>query len=600
MSDDKKKIIKYTGRDFNSIKNDLTQYARRYYPNTYKDFNEASFGSMMIDMVSYVGDQLSFYLDYQANESFLDTAVEFDNIIKLGKQQGYKYEQARTGHGTVAAYVLVPSDASGHGPDADYLPVLRAGSKFASTGGNIYTLNEDIDFSNTNNEIVVATVDDDTGAPTAYAIKSFGKVISGDIDIEVIPVGAFQKFLRLRLEAENIAEIVSITDSEGHEFFEVDYLSQDIVHTSVMNYDSDTKELAPNILKPVPVPRRFVVEQDTNFTYLQFGHGSDDQITTETLADPAEVILKTHAKNYTAEETFDPMDLLSTDKMGISPSDTTLTITYRLNTANTVNAGANTITGVVEPLFEFPTDQTLDDSWVLYVIGSLEVSNEEPVVGDISLPSTREIRQRILDIYATQNRAVTREDYVALAYRMPARFGSIKRAGVSQDAESLRRNLNMYIAAESFDGSLAQPNMVLKENLKMWINRYKMVNDTVDIIDASILNFGIFFEAISETGTNKFTLLNDINIRLQDELFFQKMEIGEALPLYEIAKIINTTPGVIDVTNIKILDRSGGLYSDFSYDFRENKTADGRWVIIPESVILEMKYPDIDIKGVIR
>ena len=108
----KKVPIKYTSRDFNSIKQDLINHARRYYPDTYKDFNDASFGSLVMDQVAYTGDILSFYLDYQANESFLDTANEYDNVVKLTRQMGYKYRGKASSHGYVSFFILIPADSS--------------------------------------------------------------------------------------------------------------------------------------------------------------------------------------------------------------------------------------------------------------------------------------------------------------------------------------------------------------------------------------------------------------------------------------------------------------------------------------------------------
>ena len=84
--------IKYTNRQFEGIRDDLIEHVKRYYPNTFKDFNETSFGSLVLDTVAYVGDILSFYLDYQVNESFLDTAVEYDNVVRLAQQLGYRFK----------------------------------------------------------------------------------------------------------------------------------------------------------------------------------------------------------------------------------------------------------------------------------------------------------------------------------------------------------------------------------------------------------------------------------------------------------------------------------------------------------------------------
>ena len=120
--------IKYTSRDFNSIRNDLIEHAKRYYPDSFKDFNEASFGAMMVDSVAYVGDILSFYLDYQANESFLTTAHEYNNIIKHGKALGYKVAPAPSSYGMVTLFVRVPAAPSGFGPDTSFIPTLRRGT----------------------------------------------------------------------------------------------------------------------------------------------------------------------------------------------------------------------------------------------------------------------------------------------------------------------------------------------------------------------------------------------------------------------------------------------------------------------------------------
>ena len=141
----KKVPIRYTSRDFNSIKTDLVNYAKRYYPNTFKDFNEASFGSLMLDTVSYVGDVMSFYLDYQVNESFLDTANEYENVVKLTRQMGYKYRGRPAAHGFVCFYVLVPSDATGLSVDSSYVPILKRGSQVISDSGESYLTTQDVE-----------------------------------------------------------------------------------------------------------------------------------------------------------------------------------------------------------------------------------------------------------------------------------------------------------------------------------------------------------------------------------------------------------------------------------------------------------------------
>jgi hypothetical protein len=212
-----KRPINYTSRDFESIKEDLVNYAKRYYPTTYKDFNEASFGSMMLDLVAYVGDQLSFYADYQANESFLDSAIEFKNIVRLCKQLGYKLPGAAKASGVCTFYVKVPASSTTRGPDLNYFPILQRGTVLSSTNGASYTLNENVDFTDSNNEITVAEVDTDTGVPTSYAVRARGRVVSGQRFEETVSIGDFQRFRKVLIERKDISEIISVLDAQGNE-----------------------------------------------------------------------------------------------------------------------------------------------------------------------------------------------------------------------------------------------------------------------------------------------------------------------------------------------------------------------------------------------
>ena len=190
--------IKYTSREFDSIKSDLLDYARRYYPDTIKDFSEASFGSLMLDSVAYIGDVLSFYLDYQVNESFLDSAIEYDNVIRLARQMGYKFKGAASTSGIATFYAVVPANAAGLGPNSDYLPILKRGSTVGS-GRAGFILTEDVRFDHAANQQVAARFNSATGVPTHYAIRATGQIISGEFNTETISVGDYERFKRIRL-----------------------------------------------------------------------------------------------------------------------------------------------------------------------------------------------------------------------------------------------------------------------------------------------------------------------------------------------------------------------------------------------------------------
>ena len=558
---------------------------------------------MMLDTVSYVGDILSFYLDYQTNECFIDTASEYNNVLRLGKQYGYKFNQNQVSYGNVSIYIVIPTQSSGVGPNSNYFPTLKKGTVFSSVNGGVFTLNEDIDFSETSNEIVVAQVDSQTGAPTFYAVKTKGKVISGELQTEIIPVGSFQKFLRVNLASSNITEIVSVSDSEGNQYFEVDYLTQNIIYRSVANRTSD-KEKVKSILKPYAVARRFVVDQERYNTFLQFGYGSDSEIFNDSVAEPTKVLLKVHGKEYVVDNSFDPSNLIATDKFGIAPSNTKLRIVYRVNTVDNSNAAANTINTVINPRIEFKNKKNLTEATLQTVVDSLEVTNEKRIVGDVSPPTLDEIKNRVKGTYAAQNRAVTKEDYMSVIYAMGSEYGSVKRCNIEQDNDSFKRNINIYIVSEDEEGKLARHTETLQANLITWLNGYKMINDTIDILPAYIVNLGIKFTAIGDLRVNKYDTLSRITSALSTALgggsARRTFDIGEPLIISDLIKLINSVKGVVDTVDIEIYSQNGADYSDTSFNVEEHISADGRMLLIPKDHIIEFKFPTDDIKGTIK
>ena len=592
-------VIDYTSRDFNSIRDDLIDYAKRYYPNTFKDFSESGFGSMMVDSTAYIGDILSFYLDYSVNESFLDTAIEYENILKLGRQMGYRFNPSAASAGEATFYIIVPAASVGAGPNSDYMPILQRGTELSSIDGIGFTLNEDVNFANPNNEIVVARVDSDTGTPTNFAIKAKGQVVSGKINSEQITVGEFQKFLKLRLGGEDITEIVSVVDSDANEYFEVDYLSQDTIYKATLNR-GDNNDITPNVVRPFVVPRRFVTERTEENVFLQFGYGSEiTDLETDSLVDPSKVVMKVHGKNYVTDATIDPGNFLKTDKFGVAPSNTTLAISYRVNGAENTNISANALVNVDAPIWDFQELSSLNNDSLADVISSLEVSNDEPITGDVTLPTVEELKTRIYNVFSAQNRAVTSEDYRSLCYAMPPQFGGVKRVAIVRDSNSLRRNLNIYVISEADDGTLIKSNTVIKQNLKQWLTQGKMISDTIDILDTKIINIGVDFTAIAALESNKFDVLSDA-VTLLSDYYNKKFEIGQPFYVSDIYSQLNKMRGIIDVTRVKIVQKTGANYSSEAIDIADLYSSDGSYIAAPKNVIFEIKYPDADIKGTIK
>ncbi len=588
--------IKYTSRDFLSIKEDLLNYVQTYYPDTLKDFTEASFGSMMLDTVAYVGDILSFYLDYNANESFMATAVEYNNVVKHARQMGYKEPGPQSSSGFITCYVVAPANTYGLGPDTDYLPVLRRGTFFSSDSGAGFTLAEDIDFANSNNEIVVASVNENTNLPTEYAVKASGQVISGELEEMTVSVGSYEKFLKIEIGDPDITEIVSVIDSEGHTYYEVDYLSQNTIFISQPNTNED-RDSAPSLMKAISVPRRFTTVRENNRVYLQFGYGSESEMRKNAIIHPSDVILKQHGRQHETDTFFDPSRIIDTDKFGVVPVKTDLTIVYRTNTPGTANAAAGSITTVGTAIFRF-NKEAVSTSLKNRVRSSLEVVNNEPIIGEISVIDSNELKMRSMDFFATQNRAVTKQDYISLIYRMPAKFGAIKRCNIMHDDDSFKRNLNLYVLSEDSDGKLILTNQTIKNNIKTWLNQHKMINDTIDILNGKILNFEVEYTAISDAGANKFDVLNRANLALR-EYFDTSFDFGEPLYKSTIYNILNNVLGIVDVSTVKISPKFGAGYSSLEFNTTFDSPGDGRYINIPENFIFELKNPTKDIKGTI-
>tara|TARA_R110000796_G_scaffold33_2_gene106 strand:- start:384 stop:2177 length:1794 start_codon:yes stop_codon:yes gene_type:complete len=594
---DKKPAINYTSRDFATIKNDLVNYARRYYPESFRDFSVNSFGSLMLDSVAYVGDILSFYLDYQTNESFLSTAIEYDNVLKLARQFGYKADLSPASYGILTCFVLIPS--TNGAPNFDYAPILKRGSKFRSVTGKIFTLVEAINFKDEDsNEIVVGDIDSETGTPLNYAVRARGQAVSGELAITTISLGGYTRFRQVEVPGSNITEIVSVVDSDGNAYYEVDYLTQNTIYVPLINRGADKKTVA-NILKPVSAPRRYTVIQERGKTILQFGTGTNENA--ERVLDPSNVVIEQHGKQYITDDSFDPAALIKTDRLGVSPSDTVLKIIYRINSTEDTNASINTITKVIDPILDFQSESALNATSVETTRNSLEVTNEEAFVGSNPFPSADEIRQRAYGVYSMQNRIVTKEDFIAAAYSMPSNFGTIKKVNVLQDSDSFnQRNINLYVISANSLGNLVQANTTIKNNLKTYLQRLKMINDSIDILDANIINLRISFKIVAFPNVNKFSALD---IAKEDVARYfsarNHYDIGEPFSITDVFAVLKNSSAVLDVVEVDITVQSGGDYADSNFIINNNKTADGRKIICPENAVFEIKYPNSDIAGTV-
>lgn len=592
----RKRLINYTSRDFESIKSDLEEHARRYYPNNFRDFSENSFGSFMLDTVSYIGDMLSFYLDYQVNESFLDTAVEYSNVRKLAQQEGYSGNVITPVTALCSFYVLVPAASSGLGPDFTYIPILKRGATLSSAQ-NTFMLHDDVDFNNPKNEVVAARFSDDTGKPTFYAIRAQGIVVSSNRKTQQYTVGSFKRFTKIKVGPPSIAGIISIQDSEGNDYYEVKHLSQDVIYVDTTN-DNARADGVPSILKRKVVPRRFIVTRDSEGLYIQFGSGSEEETSTTSITEPQQAVLNFHGKPYISDTAFDPSELLGTKAMGVSPANTTLTVTYEQNTDEQVNVAIGALNQISDFELIFPNG-TSSSSNVKEndVRGSVEIANDIQISEDVSPMTSEEIKTRALSAKFTQMRAVTRQDYEALAYLMPRRFGSIKRASIVNDPSATNRRLSFYVVSSDADGNLQITNNTIKDNLRTWLQSNKMMNDLLDIYDARIVNFGFDFKVMVDPTQDKIEVLARAMKRLK-EVYAEKMHIAEPFYLTSVFNTLNKVDGVVDTLEVKPRLLTGTGYNTAPISIEQLKSPDGTYLKPPRNVVLEIKNFDKDIGGV--
>jgi hypothetical protein len=591
----KKVNISYTSREFNSVRKDLLQHARKYYPTSYLDFSEASFGSFVVDAVSYATDILSFYTDYQINESFLNSANEFQNVIKLGRYFGYEYEKSSTAAGILGIYALIPANSTGLGPDTRYIPLMKAGSMFEGQNGASYILTQDVDFSLSTNQVVAHTLNPTTGVPTKYAIRAYGKIVSGILRSDILSIGSFKKFRRVRLTSSDIVEILKVTDSEGNEYYKVDNLSQDVIYKQISN-PTVGQDQVKSLLKPFLAARRFVVEKETNFTYLRFGSGQDDLSDSEMIVDPSDVMIKMNGKNYFSNTLLDPNKILNSDTLGIAPSDTTLFVEYRALDNTRSNAAAGQINKVKNVVLAFEDEASVTATIKNDMKNSVEVFNDSPIVGSVQGVDIDEMKARIAAKFSSQGRAVTKKDYESVIYNMPASLGKVTRCMITRDEDSLKRNLNAYVISQAPNDTLQTANNVLKQNLKTWIGEYKMISDTIDILDAKIVNFGVEFIVSSKVDADKTKLLKSCIDAITREFAIHN-QIGEAISIAKMYNVLNKIPDVDDVKDVVVDSKATAMYSSATFNFDSRKTSDGKFIVPPKNVIMELKFPNFDIKG---
>ena len=610
--------IQYINKDFTELRASLVNYARTYFPTTYNDFSPSSPGMMFMEMAAYVGDVMSFYLDNQIQETYLQYARQTNNLYELAYMFGYKPNVTQVATVDLSFYQQVPAISSGstYIPDYSYALFVPANTTVSSTdpSNTTFIIEDPVDFSVSSSgdptEVTVYQVSSGGSVVDYFLLRKIRKAISSTINTTSFTFSAPQQFTTVEISSPNIVGILDIVDSDGNTWYEVDYLAQDTVFDSIKNTNVNDPNLSqyqgdtPYLLQLKGVQRRFTTRFLNNTTLqLQFGAGTSADTDEEILPNSDNVGLGLPFEKDKLTTAFSPSNFIFTKTYGIAPSNTTLTVRYLTGGGVSANVPANTITSLNTGNIQF-LNNNLNVSTANTVFNSLVINNLAAADGGGDGDTTEEIRQNASSNFATQLRNVTQDDYLVRSLSMPARYGVISKAYIEPTkAQSVQSGaaasiLDLYILSFDVNSKLRTASVALKQNLSTYLSQYRMVNDSINIKDAFIINIGVNFDIIVLPNYNSNEVLTRCILTMQNFFTIDKWQINEPIILRDLYVILDEVEGVQTVKNITISNKVGTAlgYSEFAYD---TLGATINNVVYPslDPMIFEVKYPNQDIRG---
>ena len=604
--------IKYINRDFSDFRQRLIEYTQTYFSDTYNDFSPTSPGMLFMEQAAYVGDVMSFYLDNQFQENFIQYARQTNNIFELAYMFGYKPKVTSAAQVTLDFFQQVPAKLYSGSliPDYDYALTINENSTVSSQNGASFIIQDSLDFSiSSSQDPTEVTIYSTSGNdPQYFLLKKSRNAISSTINTQTFSFGTPQPFTTINITNSNIIEILDITDSDGNKWYEVDHLGQEMVYDPITNTNiNDPNNIVngdvPYILRLKKVQRRFA----TRFTSLtnlqiQFGAGSPNDTDEEIIPNPNNVGLGLPFIKDKLTSAYSPVNFLYTGTYGIAPSSTTLTVRYLTGGGVTSNAPANSVINLNTSTVKF-NSPNLNSTQANYIFSTIYSNNLQAATGGKGGDTLEEIRQNTLALVASQQRSVTADDYLIRALSMPSNFGAITKAYIEQpkltdNQVSTIETLNLYCLSQNSAGQLDYASTLLKNNLRTYLSQYRIIGDNIEIRDAFIINIGVNFEIIVLPEYNNNEVLLSCITSLQNYFKIDNWQLNQPIMMKDISILLDKIKGVQTVKTVGIENKAGTAtgYSAYSYDI---VSATQNQVIYPslDPSIFEVKYPNLDIKG---
>jgi hypothetical protein len=591
----------YVGKDFDSLRANLLTYARQYYPDKIQDFSEASFGGLMLDMMAYVGDVLTFYQDHQFLELDPETVSETDNLERILRSSGVTIPGASPSTVDLTFYISIPANSGVL--DTSCIPVIKTGTICQSSSGVQFILAEDIDFSEkypSGQYIAVVTPGvTSNGTIKNYVMSRVGTCVSGQETTETFRLDGFTPFRRITLGNPHVHEILSVTDGIGNKYYQVSSLVDDTVYVNLPNLNSDSDQVN-DIISVIPAPYRFMTEVSLSdrATTMILGGGSAETFEDDVIPDPSEFAIPMKYKKTFSRISINPSQLLNTKTMGIAASDTTLSVTYRYGGGLSHVVPPNSVQVVSVLDAYFPSNPSA--SLARQVRDSVQVTNLGQSKGGDDAPTPDDLKSLIPAARSSQDRIVSREDLLARIYSMPSNFGRVFRAMPKSNPNN-PLSIQLHVVSRDSDSRLVTCPDTLKKNLRKYLNPYRMISDSIEVLDVRVINLRVKFEVFVDPSLNKSLVLQSCLDTLKSYFDIKNWQIDQPIIVSDVMKVITAIPGVLSVQDLNFVPVSGLVdnleYSDEAFDVGQNQQKN--IIMTPQAggSIFEVRYPTYDITG---